>query len=210
MKYAIILILILISVLICTIIVLKNNSKNKTIIPNIKPKTPIYKETKDDNYNPSFEVELIDYKKNQLNISKSHLNDEVHFKKDKDKRIKVYTTSKLYIGKIAIKDYKNFDLIAKKPYYFEGVIYSYLKEDITAKKVIISIQAKIEYSKEIYKINNDYLNKLVTLNSIFEVNQIIQTSYGASTIIEIHEDHLIVDVPSLGKREIYNLKETIN
>ena len=152
----------------------------------------------------------MDYKKAQLNITKSHLSEELYFKKDKDKRIKVYTSNKKYIGKIAIKDYKNFDLIAKKPYYFEGVIYSYLKEDITAKKVIISIQAKIEYSKEIYKINNDYLNKLVTLNSIFEVNQIIQTSYGASTIIEIHEDHLIVDVPSLGKREIYNLKETIN
>ena len=50
-----------------------------------------------------------------------------------------------------------------------------------------------------------YLNKLISLESLFEINQIIETNYGSSTIIEIKKDYLIVDVPSLGKREIYDI-----
>lgn len=209
MKYAIILILILVLSFIGTIIILKRNSNKKVHLPTTKSKKPEYKETTIDNYNPSFEVELMEHKKSQLNINNSHLNEEVYFKKDKDKRIKVYTSNKKYIGKIAIKDYKKFDLIAKYPNYFEGVIYSYIKEDITTKKVIISIQAKVEYSTKIYNINPTYLNTLITLKSIFEENQIIETNYGVATIIAVYEDHLIVEVPSLGNREIYDFNNII-
>ena len=58
-----------------------------------------------------------------------------------------------------------------------------------------------------YNINHNYLNNLINIHHIFEKNQIIETSYGPSTILEVHDHYLIVDVPSLGKREIYNITE---
>ena len=83
----------------------------------------IVKKNPDDNYsynpNPSFGVTLLDYKKNQLSISKSYESESVYFTVAKNKRINVYTINKRYIGQIAIKDYKTFDIIASKPNFLK-------------------------------------------------------------------------------------------
>ena len=189
---------------------LKNSSSsNNSPMPNVKIKTPVYKETIDDNPNPSFEVLLVDFKKNQLAINKSTIGEEIYFKTSKNKRINVYNSKKQYIGQILTKDYKQFSLIANNPEYFEGEIFSFNNEVFGIKKVIISIQAKVEYSKTIYQLNKNYLNTLITLNSLFEKEQIIETNYGPATVVEIYENHLLVEVPSLGNREIYDIESLI-
>lgn len=162
-----------------------------------------------DNPNPSFEVTLLDYKKTQVAISKSYESESVSFTCAKNKRINVYTTNKKYIGQIAIKDYKPFELIAKKPNYFEGIITGYETVNIMTKKVIISVEAKEEHSIDIYKTDKSYLNTLITLKSIFKINDVIETSYGPSSITQVFDDHLIVEVPSLGTREIYDIDEIL-
>lgn len=212
MKYLIITIFILITCLIIIFIFLKKLSKNtSSIMPSFNQKKEL---TKDDIYsknpNPSFEVTLIDFKQNQIAISNSFENESVYFKVDKDKRINVYTINKKYIGQIAIKDYKPFNLIALKPKYFEGIIIGYQTVNMVTKKVTISTQVKEENSIDVYKINTSYLNTLITLKAMFEKNEVIETSYGPSTIIKVCDNHLLVDVPSLGKREIYNIDYIIN
>ena len=83
----------------------KNASKSNFTMPNTKNTV---KRNPDDNYsdnpNPSFEVTLLDHKKNQLSISKSYESESVYFTVAKNKRINVYTVNKRYIGQIAIKD----------------------------------------------------------------------------------------------------------
>jgi hypothetical protein len=162
------------------------------------------------NPNPTFKVELINFKKNQFSINKSTINESVYFKINKNKRVDVYTINNRYIGQIAIKDYKNFSLISQKPNYFEGQIHSFITESITTKKVIIHIQAKIETSLDIYKIDKTYLNTIITLQSIFSENDVVETNYGPSTILKVFENSLLVDVPSLGQREIYDIDSILN
>lgn len=211
MIYIFIFVIILLILSIFSILYIKKTAnKSNTTMPNTKN---AIKRNPDDNYsdnpNPSFEVTLLDYKKNQLSISKSYENESVYFTVAKNKRINVYTVNKRYIGQIAIKDYKSFNLIASKPKFFEGIIIGYETVNIMTKKVIISVEAKEEKSVDIYKIDKSYLNTLITLKSIFKKNDVIETSYGPSTVIDVFDDHLIVDVPSLGKREIYDISETI-
>jgi len=208
MKYAILIVSLLILLMILIVLYFKKTTaKNSASLPY---QTKKKKEIIFSNPNPVFEVELIDYKKNQLSISKSTINESIYFKVAKNKRINVYTINKKYLGQIAIKDYKAFSLISMKPNYFEGQIKDYILENIAQKKVIINIQAKIEYSQEIYSIDKAYLNNLITLEAIFSINQIIKTNYGPSTIIEIFKDYLVVEVPSLGKREIYDIDSILN
>ena len=163
-----------------------------------------------DNPNPSYQVTLIDHKKNQVAISKSYESESVFFKVAKNKRINVYTINKKYIGQIAIKDYKPFNLIATKPDFFEGIITGYQTVNIMTKKVIISVEAKEENSIEIYKIDKNYLNTLITLKAIFKKNDVVETNYGPSTIIEIFDDYLLVEVPSLGEREVHDIDQILN
>ena len=196
MKYAILFLVILLIIFISLILFLKKK-ENKNIKTNkkeqIKPLSS--------NNNPVFEVTLINYRQEQLNIYRSNINDYLSFKKANDKRIKVLNNSKC-IGLISTKDYKKFNLISEHPNYFEGKIISFIPQENTLKKVLISVQVKVEYSNKVYKKNKEYFPSLISIHSLFEKNQIIETSYGPSTILEIHDDHLIVDVPSLGKRVI--------
>ena len=211
MQYLIIIISVLISSLVLLVVYMKKVTKNNNfILPNTKSNEITKNDIYSDNPNPSFEVTLMDYKENQLAINKSFENESVSFKVAKNKRINVYTTNKKYIGQIAIKDYKQFNLIAQKPQYFEGIIIGYQTINMITKKVIISVEAKQENSIEIYKIDKSYLNTLITLKAMFEKNEIIETNYGPSTIIEVFENHLLVDVPSLGNREIYDIEHILN
>lgn len=196
MKYAFLVLSIIVCLIITLIIYLKkttNTEKNSTNdnIPKI-------------NTNPSFEVTLVDHRKGQLNIYKSKINDYLTLKKSKDNKIKVYNNSK-YIGSLSTKDYKKIELIEKHPNYFEGRITSFLPQDNTLKKVNVAVQAKEKYSQKIFKLNNTYLNSLVSIKSIFKINQTILTNYGACRIEEIMDDHLIVNVKNIGKREIYDI-----
>ena len=209
MKYAVIFILILLLILLIVIFYLKNTSnKNSLTLPNTKKIVNV--ESSKDNFNPHFEIELVDFKKAQLGINKSSLGENIIFKKNKNKRINVYSINKQYIGQVAVKDHKKLPLLISNPNYFEGEIYSFIKTNIATKKVIISIQAKVEFSKEIYFKNKDHLNTLITLHSLFVPSEIIETNYGPSTVIEVFQDHLLVEIPSLGNREIYDIDTILN
>jgi len=208
MKYAIIALLAIIIIFVFIIIYLKKISSNNENFFDISVATQNTSTIDNTNKNPGFLVTLLNYKKHQLNIYKSKINDIVTFKKQKDKRIKVYNNSNC-IGLIAIKDYKDFNLIAKHTNYFEGRIANFEKENNTLQKVTLKIQVKKECSKKVYLINPDYFSTLINMHCLFEIGEIINSSYGPSTIVEIFDDHLIVDVPSLGNREIYNIKDIL-
>ena len=214
MKYIIICLIIFIILFILLLKYLKKTSSDDVSMPTNSVQfreKPEYKEDySTNNPNPSFLVELIDYKKNQLEISKSYINEMLSFSKSKKNRIKVYNSRNKYIGEITIKDYKDFDLIKDYTDYFEGQIYSFVKEKLTEKKVVISIQIKEECSKKIYQLDKSYLNKLISLSALFTESEIVETNYGPASVIDILEDHIVVDVPSLGQRKIYDIESLIN
>lgn len=201
MKYAIASLILLIVVFVLIITYLKNASNKHT---NTQ-KANVIKEA-EENKNPAIQVTLVEYKKYQLNIYNSKINELLTLRKSKDKKIKILNQSKC-IGIISAKDIKNLELIQKKPEYFEGRIIAFEKQSNLLNKVIVEIQAKLNCSKKIYKINKVYLNSIISIHSLFIKDQIIETNYGPSTIIEVLDDHLLVDVPSLGTREIYDIKE---
>lgn len=206
MKYIFIIIFILIFLVATTIIYLKNHSsKNKVSLPNTKNHLPNYKETIQDNNNPKFQIQLISTKKEQINIDKSYIGESIHFSLAPNKKINVYNTKNKLIGQIAVKDYKNIPLLNTNTNYFEGEIAKFEKHNFTTKKVIINVQVKVESSIQIYLLNKTYLNTLITLNSLFDIDQIIETNYGAATITNIYNDHITVNVPSLGIRKIYDI-----
>lgn len=208
MIYAIIFILLIILLGILLIMHLKKASSSNSPMPDTSVKLPVYQDKKDTeikNLNPIFNVELINYSKYTQAIYKSYVNEKLYFKTASDKRIDVYTEKRRLIGQIAKKDYKDFSIIAEKPQYFEGYIKSFNVYGYSSKKVNICLQIKKAHSKDVYLINNSYLNNLVTLKEIFTESQIVETNYGPATIIEIKDNHLIVEVPSLGKREIYDI-----
>lgn len=214
MKYAIITIIILVILCFAIFFFLKKTSSDGKDIdmPDTTPpsstlnKTPVYKEEYTiDNPNPDFQVELKDFKHAQLGINRATKNEGVYFKVTKKNRIDVFTLNKQYLGQILVKDYKDFSLISQKPEYFEGEITSFIRESYSIKKVIITLQVKSESSKEVYKLDKSYLNTLITLPSLFTIGQIVETNYGPSTILKVYEDHLLVEVPSLGNREIYDI-----
>lgn len=210
MKYILIIIFTLSCLVMLTITYLKKiSSKNKISLPNTKNTLPTFKETSEDNNNPKLQVQLISDKKVQINIDKSTIGEPLHFSIAKNKRINVYNTKNKLIGQIAIKDCKKIPLISTKPNYFEGEITKFEKENFSTKKVIIDIQVKVENSKQIYLLDKTYLNSIITLNSLFEINQVIETNYGSATILNIHDDHIIVDVPSLGIRKIYDIDSVL-
>lgn len=212
MIYAIIFILLIIIIGTLLILHLKKVSNTNSPMPDTSIKLPVYQDkedAKEENLNPLFKVELINYSKYKSAIYKSYVNEALYFKTANDKRIDVYTEKRRLIGQIAKKDYKDFSLIAEKPEFFEGYIKSFNVYGYSSKKVDICLQIKKAHSKDVYLINNSYLNNLVTLQEIFTENQIIETNYGPATIIEIKDNHLIVEVPSLGKREIYDINSLI-
>lgn len=202
MKYAIISLVIIVIIFILIIIYLKKQS-NKTNIPPIQKEI---KEVCEENKNPFITLTLVEHRKYQVNVYHSKINDYLTFRKSKDKRIKVLNNSKC-IGLISAKDCKNLNLLQKKPEYFQGKVISFTGQSNMLYKVEIQIQLKLSYSKKVYRLNKEYLNKLVSIHSLFVKDQIIETSYGPSTILEVNDDHLIIDVPSLGTREIYNIDE---
>lgn len=158
------------------------------------------------NKNPEFIVQLIEYRKNQLNIYKSLMGDPVSFHRHGDGRIKVTNKrSKKCIGLIAKKDSQQFQLINKYPSYFEGKIIEKSKKNNTLLQLSISIQLKKEKSKKVYLSDKTNLYRLISLHSLFEENENIVTNYGPSTIKSIQKNYLIINVPFLGTREIYDI-----
>ena len=58
----------------------------------------------------------------------------------------------------------------------------------------------------LFKENESVLDVYVNLKSLFQKNESVYCNYGESKVIEIYNDHILVDVPKLGKREIYDFK----
>lgn len=185
-------------------IIIFKRSVKKTAIINATRNLPIQDTTT--NKNPEFIVQLIEYRKNQLNIYKSLTGDSVSFQKYGDGRIKVTNKrSRKCIGLIAKKDCQQFQLISKYPSYFEGKIILKSKKNNTLDQLTISMQLKKEKSKKVYLADKTNLYKLVSLYSLFEENENIVTNYGPSTVKSIQKNHLVIEVPSLGTREIYDI-----
>lgn len=203
MKYAIIILLCIVIIFILTILYLKKHSKQKATQQTEDKNTNIKTE---ENCNPTKETTLIEHKKYQINIYHSKIGDTLLFKNETNKRIKVLNDSKC-IGIIPAKDVRKIELLEQFPHYYEGKIIEFQDVDLMTHKVCIKLQIKTTYSKDVYNLNHNYLNSLINIHSLFEKNQIVETSYGPSTILEVNDNYLIVDVPSLGKREIYDIKE---
>lgn len=202
MKYAIIILIFIIFIFILTIFYLKKlNMRN----PAQNEEKNIQNEI-EENRNPATKTTLIEYKKYQINIYHSQVGDILAFKKETKNRIKVLNKSKC-IGIIPAKEVRKIELLEKFPHYYEGKIIEFENVELMTDKVCITLQIKEECSKEVYNLNHNYLNNLISIHCLFEKDQIISTNYGPSTVLEVHDNYLIVDVPSLGKREIYNINE---
>lgn len=159
------------------------------------------------NENPNFTVWLIDIGKAQEEICKSELGDLVKFRVNKDNRLEVYNLKNKYLGIVAKKDTDSFSLIYQNPSFFQGEIIAISASSKSSYKVKVNIKVKSDASFRLFKEDATVLNKLVSLKSMFKKEEIIICNYGKVKIIDIYKDYLLVDVPHLGERKIYDLEE---
>lgn len=157
------------------------------------------------NTNPSFIVWLADITKHQSAIRECHLSDKVKFRINSEKDVEAYTIRNGSIGTISKKDMALFPIIYKKPIYFEGVIIAIANSSKTTLKVKVALQVKREYSFRLFKEDSSVLDTYVSLESLAKKDEIIICNYGRAKVVELFEDHILVDVPHLGRRSIYDL-----
>lgn len=158
------------------------------------------------NLNPGFCVELIDIKSAQDNISRCELGQKIRFIISGEGRIEAYTLgASRYLGIVAKKDTKEFLDIYENPDFFEGEVIAKIRSSRSSYKLRIIIKAKADASFRIFKEDSQALNSLVKLEEMFEVGEAIICNYGKALIVEIHSDSLLVGVPHLGNRTIYDL-----
>ena len=157
------------------------------------------------NTNTSFVVWLADITKHQNSIKACKLGDKVKFRLNVDKDVEAYTLRNGSIGTITKKDAALFPIIYKKPIYFEGSIIAIANSSKSSLKVKVVLQIKKEYSFRLFKEDNSVLNVYISLESLASKDEMIICNYGRAKVIELHEDHILVDVPHLGRRTIYDL-----
>lgn len=157
------------------------------------------------NMNPSFIVWLADITKYQSAIKSCQLGDKVKFRLNVDKDVEAYTLRSGSIGTISKKDVALFPYIHKKPIYFEGSITAIKNSSKTSLKVKVVIQVKREYSFRLFKEDNSVMDVYVALESLAKKDEIIICNYGRAKVVELYEDHILVEVPHLGQRTIYDL-----
>ena len=157
------------------------------------------------NANPSFVVWLADITKHQNAIKASGLGDKVKFRLNADKGIEAYTLRNGCIGTITKKDAALFPIIYEKPIYFEGSIIAIANSSKNSLKIKIVLQVKREYGFRLFSENNSALGVYVSLLSFVDKDEMIICNYGRVKVIELFQDHILVDVPHLGKRAIYDL-----
>lgn len=158
------------------------------------------------NINPCFSVWLADLTKHQSAIRQCELNDFLKFRINVHGVIEVYSIKHGVIGTILKKDAVLFPIIYDKPNYFEGQIIAIAKSSKSSLKVRVNLQIKTEYSFRLFKENNNALFTYINLESMVKANDTIMCNYGKVVVLEVFNNHLLVDVPNLGKREIYDLK----
>ena len=157
------------------------------------------------NTNPSFVVWLADITKHQNAIKASKLGEKVRFRLNADKDIEAYTLRNGSIGTITKKDVALFPIIYKKPIYFEGSIIAIANSSKNSLKIKVVLQVKREYSFRLFNEDNTVLDTYVSLESLVNKDEIIICNYGRVKVVELFEDHILVEVPHLGKRTIYDL-----
>ena len=156
------------------------------------------------NENPSFIVWLIDITKYQRAICETRVGDYVRFRLNSEKNAEAYTLRSGKIGTISKKDAALFPLIYKNPIYFEGKVLSITNSSKSSYKVKVKIQVKPEYSFRLFQDDPEAMDKYVTLDSLVKKNQTIICNYGKVTVLEVQDDYILVDVPHLGQRKIYD------
>ena len=157
------------------------------------------------NTNPSFVVWLADITKHQNAIKASKLGDKVRFRLNVNRDVEAYTLRNGSIGTVTKKDVALFPIIYKKPIYFEGTIVAIANSSKSSLKVKVVLQVKREYSFRLFKEDNSVLDVYVSLESFANKDEMIICNYGRAKVLELYEDHILVDVPHLGKRTIYDL-----
>lgn len=156
------------------------------------------------NENPSFIVWLVDITKYQNSIAHTRVGDYVRFRINSEKNVEAYTMRSGGIGTVSKKDAALFPLIYTKPIYFEAIVISIANSSKNSYKVKVKIQVKKEYSFRLFQDDSEAMDKYVTLESLVKKNQTIICNYGKAKVIEVQEDYILVDVPHLGQRKIYD------
>lgn len=157
------------------------------------------------NANPSFVVWLTNITKYQTAIRTSQLSDKVKFRINLAQEIEAYTIRSGVIGVVAKKDAVLFPIIYEKPIFFEGKIIAIAKSSKSSLKVKVIIQVKSEYSFRLFKEYPDILEKYVSIQTLAKKDEIIICNYGRAKVLELYDDHILVEVPHLGKRAIYDI-----
>lgn len=156
------------------------------------------------NENPSFVVWLIDITKYQSAICQTRVGDYIRFRINSEKNVEAYTIRSGGIGTISKKDAALFPLVYTKPIYFEGKVLSIANSSKSSYKVKVKIQVKQEYSFRLFQDDSEAMDKYITLESLVKKNQTIICNYGKAKVVEVGDDYILVDVPHLGQRKIYD------
>ena len=119
--------------------------------------------------------------------------------------VEAYTLKSGSIGIVSKKDVALFPYIHKKPIYFEGAITAIKNSSKTSLKLKVVIQVKREYSFRLFKEDPSVLDVYVALESLARKDEIILCNYGRAKVVEMFDDHILVEVPHLGQRTIYDL-----
>jgi len=158
------------------------------------------------NLNPSFAVWLIDIGNAQDNIIRTELGQKVKFRINEENRVEGYTLSSRYLGIVAKKDTVGFESIYDMPSYFEGEVIAIARASKSSYKLKVSIKVKKDCSFRFFLHDENSLNSLVVLEECFKENENIICNYGKVKILKVHQEHLEVEVPQLGIRNVYDLK----
>lgn len=157
------------------------------------------------NYNPAFKIILHDYTNAQENIKKVALYKIVEFK-IKSNRMEAYCNKK-YLGYILKKDTEKFKHIWDSPDDFEAIIRSKEEASSYNYKLHIDVQVKKGASYHLFKTNKEYLNKLISLKTVFNETELVYCNYGPATIVSVDATNntVEVDIPGLGRKKIYDI-----
>lgn len=157
------------------------------------------------NYNPAFKIELHGFTDAQENIRNVAVYKLIEFK-IKNNRMEAYHGKK-YLGYILKKDTEKFEYIWDNPEDFEAIIRSKEETSSSKLKLHIDVQVKKGASYHLFKTNKEYLNKLISLKTVFAETELVYCNYGPATIVSVDSIYntVDVDIPGLGRKKIYDI-----
>ena len=112
-----------------------------------------------------------------------------------------------YLGYILKKDTEKFKYIWDNPEDFEAIIRSKEEASSSNLKLHIDVQVKKGASYHLFKTNKEYLNKLISLKTVFNETDLVYCNYGPATIVKVDAatNTVEVDIPGFGIKKIYDI-----